>query len=92
MHPPGPVYDKDPQAPFVVQDGLEYEDLAAFLVNDPIDSWRNTEILSRRARKEPEEFIRRWIHAYDGADYVAGSCSTRARQLQAWNDTCEYSF
>lgn len=78
--------DFDPQAPFIAQDGLEYEDLAAKILGNPIDSWRNAEILTRRASGHDEASIRRWIKAYDGDDYIPGAALTRARQTRAWRD------
>lgn len=74
--------DFDPQAPFVAQDGLEYEDLAAKILGNPIDSWRNAEILTRRASGHDEASIRRWIKAYDGDDYIPGECSSLSRQVR----------
>lgn len=80
-----PSHDFDPHAPFIAEDGLEYEDLAAKILDQPLDSWRNVEILTRRAQGRPEVAIRRWIKAYDGDSYTPGECSTRPRQLRAWN-------
>lgn len=34
----------DPNAPLIGQDGLEYEDFAAYLEGRPINCWRNGEI------------------------------------------------
>ena len=73
----------DPQAPFIAQDGLEYEDLAAKILDQPLDSWRNVEILTRRARGDSESSIRRWIKAYDGDDYTPGNSATHDRVTRA---------
>ena len=84
--------DFDPQAPFVAQDGLEYEDLAAKILGNPIDSWRNAEILTRRAQGHSEASIRRWIEAYDGDDYTPGECSSAIRQVRAKSATGGYDL
>lgn len=84
-----PSHDFDPHAPFIAEDGLEYEDLAAKILDCPLDSWRNTEILTRRAQGQDESRIRRWIKAYDGDNYTPGECATAERQYRAWEDAGE---
>jgi hypothetical protein len=73
----------DPQAPLIGKDGLEYACFADKILGEPIDSWRNAEILTRRGQGQNEKIIRTWIRAYDGSDYTPGECSTRARQIRA---------
>lgn len=58
----------DPQAPFIAQDGLEYEDLAAYICGTPAHCARNNYIQAHRAAGRSEEAIRIWIAAYDGDD------------------------
>ncbi len=63
----------DPQAPFIASDGLEYEDLAAFILGTPLGCNRNEYILAQRAAGRSEEAIRVWIKAYDGDDPTPSS-------------------
>lgn len=58
----------DPLKPFIAQDGLEYDDLAAYICDQPQDTWRNREIAEARAEGQPEETVRAWIKLYDGDD------------------------
>lgn len=58
----------DPLKPFIAEDGLEYEDLAAYICGQPIDCWRNRTIQSFREGGRSEEAIREWIKGYDGDD------------------------
>lgn len=58
----------DPEAPFIAQDGLEYEDLAAYILGKPATCWRNTAIQSFRANGRSEASIREWIKGFDGED------------------------
>lgn len=58
----------DPEAPFIASDGLEYEDLAAFICQQPYDNWRNNTIQGFRQAGRSEAAIREWIAGYDGDD------------------------
>lgn len=74
-----------PHEPFVAEDGLVYEDLAARILGEPDKSWRNAQVLKHRAKGTPEEVVREWITRYDGcetprtaAQEVADSRAARA--------------
>lgn len=58
----------DPLKPFIAQDGLEYDDLAAYLLDQPQSTARNRYIQEARAIGRSEEIIREWIKSYDGED------------------------
>jgi hypothetical protein len=58
----------DPHAAFIAKDGLEYQDLAAYLEGTPVECFRNRRIQEHRARGGSEAAIRLWIKGYDGDD------------------------
>ncbi len=60
--------DADLQAPFIAPDGLEYGCFADFLVQEPLQTWRNEHIQAARAEGRSEALIRKWVEAYDGYD------------------------
>ena len=64
---------RDPFAPFIAEDGLEYEDFAAFILQPPLGCARNEHILAHRKAGRSEEAIRVWIKAYDGEDPTPSS-------------------
>lgn len=75
----------NPHEPFVAEDGLVYEDLAAFLTDQPDKSWRNEQVLKFRKAGTPEDHLRDWIKRYDGtqpprtgAQEIADSHAARA--------------
>lgn len=60
--------DADLQAPFIAPDGLEYGCFADFLVQEPLQTWRNEQVQALRAAGRDEALIREWLKAYDGHD------------------------
>lgn len=64
---------RDPFAPFIAEDGLEYEDFAAYILQTPLGCARNEHILAHRKAGRSEEAIRVWIKAYDGEDRTLSS-------------------
>lgn len=54
--------------PFIAEDGLEYDDFAAFLCGQPQDTWRNSRIQEHRKAGRSEAALRQWIKGYDGDD------------------------
>lgn len=64
---------RDPYAPFIAEDGLEYEDFAAYILQTPLGCARNEHILAHRQAGRSEEAIRVWIKAYDGEDPTPSS-------------------
>jgi hypothetical protein len=54
--------------PFIAEDGLEYDDFAAFLCGQPQDTWRNRRIQEHRKNGRSESALRQWIKGYDGDD------------------------
>ena len=54
--------------PFIAEDGLEYDDFAAFLCGQPQDTWRNQRIQEHRRAGRSEQALRQWIKGYDGDD------------------------
>jgi hypothetical protein len=70
----------DVEAPFIAQDGLEYDDLAAFILGQPHDNWRNRTIQDFRRCGRSEAAIREWIAGYDGDDPTP--TITRERQAR----------
>jgi hypothetical protein len=58
----------DPLKPFIAQDGLEYDDLAACLLNQPQATARNRYIQEACAIGRSEKVIREWVKSYDGED------------------------
>lgn len=58
----------NPNEPFIAKDGLEYACAADYLLQNPIDCWRNQNIQQARQAGTNEETIRRWIEAFDGED------------------------
>jgi hypothetical protein len=73
-----PVFD--PDAPFIAKDGLEYEDLAAYILGRPTDCWRNRRIQEYRQAGRSEEALRQWIKGYDGDDPRTTSQLTSAER------------
>jgi hypothetical protein len=58
----------DVDAPFIAEDGLEYEDLAAYITQQPADCWRNRAIQEFRSAGRSEAAIREWIKGFDADD------------------------
>ena len=65
---PAPHDEVDIYRPFIAQDGLEYGGLAAFILGQPLDTWRNQRIQEHRKAGRSEASIREWIKGYDGDD------------------------
>lgn len=65
--PTRPLSDFDPQKPFIGSDGLEYADVAAKILGEPIENWRNGNVCRIRAIYGPEA-ARRWVSKFDGGD------------------------
>lgn len=72
--------DADLQAPFIAPDGLEYGCFADFLIQEPLQTWRNEHIQAARKDGRSEELIRTWIRAYDRYDKRTTPEITRAEQ------------
>lgn len=60
--------EEDLYRPFIAEDGLEYEDFAAFLCGQPQDTWRNQRIQDHRRAGRCEAALQQWIKGYDGDD------------------------
>jgi hypothetical protein len=60
--------EEDLYRPFIAEDGLEYEDFAAFLCGQPQDTWRNQRIQDHRKAGRSEAALQQWIKGYDGDD------------------------
>ena len=60
--------EEDLYHPFIAEDGLEYEDFAAFLCGQPQDTWRNQRIQDHRKAGRSEAALQQWIKGYDGDD------------------------
>lgn len=73
----------DPDAPFIAQDGLEYEDLAAYILGKPVDCWRNRTIRDFRQKGHSEAAIRQWIKGFDGEDRTPSYRLDLARERTA---------
>lgn len=59
---------RDIHAPFIAEDGLEYQDFGDFLLGKPVACFRNDHIQKARKAGRSEESIRLWIKGYDGND------------------------
>lgn len=55
----------DPHAPFVAQDGLEYDSAFVYLVGNPRETYRNNSITFFRSQGHSEEAVKAWIEGYD---------------------------
>ncbi len=83
---------RDPDASFIAQDGLDYEDLAAYLLGQPFPCNRNTYIQALRAKGRSEEAIREWIKGYDGCDPTPSFVLERqAREAQTSTEAVDLS-
>jgi hypothetical protein len=69
--------------PFIAEDGLEYDDFAAFLCGQPQDTWRNQRIQEHRKAGRSEQALRAWIKGYDGDDpRTTGELEAGARAVR----------
>lgn len=86
----------DPLKPFIAEDGLEYDDLAAYICGQPQDTWRNQRIQRHRQAGRSEEAIREWIKGYDGDDpRTTGELKASdraARQVHANFSVCPHGL
>lgn len=55
----------DPQAPFVAEDGYEYVDFAAFLLGEPAQTTRNSNVHAYREAGNHPIAIQAYIEAFD---------------------------
>lgn len=58
---------EDRSQPFIAKDGYEYADLAAYLLQEPTDCWRNNHLDRLRAQGCSPDRIKAWSTGY-GSD------------------------
>lgn len=57
---------RNPCEPFIAEDGFEYADIAAFILQEPTDCWRNTHLNRQKAQGCTAAEIKAWSKAYGG--------------------------
>ena len=87
----------NPNEPFIAEDGYEYEDLAAFLLQRPTDCWRNLYLKAQKLNGLTDAELKAWSKAYgdeiEGDKDAPGAKGRRhGHAVRAYNAIAAFNF